>query len=74
MLAKSKLDTTETLVYQALTDMEISHEELNAIIWEKQKYETMKKNVKNASQRSSTEKQENMRLNSEIQEKERVCN
>ena len=59
MLAKSKLDSIETLVSQALTDMEISHEEFNAIIREKQKYERMKENVKNVS-----EKQENMRLNS----------
>ena len=35
MLAKSKLDSTETLVSQALIDMEISHEEFNAIIREK---------------------------------------
>ena len=35
MLAKSKLDSTETLVSQALTDMEISHEEFNATIREK---------------------------------------
>ena len=35
MLAKSKLDSIETLVSQALIDMEISHEELNAIIREK---------------------------------------
>ena len=59
MLAKSKLDSIETLVSQALIDMEISHEEFNAIIREKQKYERMKENVRNAS-----EKQENMRLNS----------
>ena len=58
MLAKSKLDSIETLVSQTLTDMEISHEELNAIIREKQKYERMKENMKNVS-----EKQENMRLN-----------
>ena len=32
MLAKSKLDSIETLVPQAMIDMEISHEELNAII------------------------------------------
>ena len=43
MIAKSKLDSIETLVSQALIDMEISHEEFNAIIREKQKYETMKK-------------------------------
>ena len=56
MLAKSKLDSIETLVSQALIDMEISHEEFNAIIREKQKYERMKENVTNVS--------ENMRLNS----------
>ena len=35
MLAKSKLDSVETLISQALIDMEISHEQLNAIIREK---------------------------------------
>ena len=30
MLAKSKLNSIETLVSKALTDMEISHEEFNA--------------------------------------------
>ena len=59
MLAKSKLDSNETLVSQALIDMEISHEDFNAIIREKQKYERLKENVRNVS-----EKQENMRLNS----------
>ena len=37
MLSKSKLDSIETLVSQALADMEISHEEFNAIIREKNK-------------------------------------
>ena len=59
MLAKSKLDSIETLVSQALIDMETTHEEFNAIIREKQKCERVKKNARNAS-----EKQENMRLNS----------
>ena len=59
MLAKSKLDSIETLASQALINMEISHEELNAIIREKQKHERMKENVRNVS-----EKQENTRLNS----------
>ena len=59
MLTKSKLDSIEPLVSQALIGMEISHEEFNAIIREKQKYESMKENVKNVS-----EKQEKMRLNS----------
>ena len=39
--------------------MEISHEELNAIIRKKKKYEKIKENVRNVS-----EKQENMKLNS----------
>ena len=34
-LAKSKLDSIETLVFQALIDMEISREEFNGIIREK---------------------------------------
>ena len=44
--------------------MEISHEEFNATIREKQKYDRMKENVRNVSEFSSIEKQENMRLNS----------
>ena len=37
ILAKSKLDSIETLIFQALIDMEISHEEFNAIIREGKK-------------------------------------
>ena len=59
MLAKIKLDSIETLIYQALIDMEIGHQEFNAIIREKQKYERTKENL-----RSAREKQENMRQNS----------
>ena len=50
MLAKSKLSSIETLVSQALIDMEISHEEFNAIIREKPKYERMKENMRNVSE------------------------
>ena len=57
MLAKSKLDSIETLVSQALIGMEISHEEFNAIIRKKRKYERMKENVKNVSEHSSAQKQ-----------------
>ena len=64
MLAQTKFDSIETLVSQALIDMEISHEEFNAIIREKQKYERTKENVSNVSERSSAKKQKNMRLNS----------
>ena len=62
MLAKRKLYNIETLVSQALIDMEISHEEFNAIVMEKQKYERMKENVRNVIDRSSAAKEENMRL------------
>ena len=59
MLAKSKLNSIETLISQALIDMEISHEEFIAIIKEKDKYEKMKENL-----RSENKKPEIMRLSS----------
>ena len=59
ILAKSKLGSIETLVSQALTDMEISREEFVRILNEKDKYEKMKQNV-----RSEKEKQDTMRLSS----------
>ena len=46
MLAKSKLNSIETLVSQALIDMEISHEEFITILKEKDKYEKMKDNLR----------------------------
>ena len=58
MLTKSEFDSIETLVSQALVDMEISHEEFNAIIREEKTWED-EKNLRNGN-----EKQENMRLNS----------
>ena len=51
MLAKSKLDSIETLVSQALIDMEISHAEFITILKEKDKCEKMKGNVKNLSEK-----------------------
>ena len=57
MLAKSKLNSIETLISEALIDMEISHEEFVTILKEKDEYEKMKENV-----RSENEKQEIMRL------------
>ena len=59
ILTKSKLYSTKNLVSRALIDVEVNHEEFNAIIREKQKYDRMKENVRNVS-----EKQENTRLNS----------
>ena len=59
MLAKSKLNSIETLVSQALIDMEISHEEFITILKEKDKHVKMKDNL-----RSENEKYEIMKLSS----------
>ena len=45
MLAKSKLNSIETLISQALIDMDISHEGFVAILKEKDKYEKMKERI-----------------------------
>ena len=59
MLVKSKLNSIKTLISQALIDMEISREESITILKEKDKYDTMKDNL-----RSDNEKYEIMRLSS----------
>ena len=63
MMPKSKLNVIETLVSQALIDMEVSHEEFTAILKGKEKYEKMKENVSNVSEKLG-DKTENTRLNS----------
>ena len=47
MLAKSKLNSIDTLICQVLIDMDISHEEFVTILREKDRYEMMKENLKN---------------------------
>ena len=59
MLVKSKLNSIETSISQALVDMDISHEEFVTIFNEKNKYEKMKDNL-----RSENEKYKIMRLSS----------
>ena len=46
MLAKSKLNSIETLISQALIDVDISHEVFVTILNEKDKYEKMKDNLR----------------------------
>ena len=58
MLAKSKLNSIETLVSKTIIDMEVSHEEFITIL-KKDKYEDMKDNL-----RSENEKYEITRLSS----------
>ena len=50
MLAKSKHSSIETLIPQALNDMDISHKEFITILKKKNKYKSMKENVKNKNE------------------------
>ena len=50
MLAKSKLNSTETLISQALIDINISHEEFIRILKEKNKYKMMKENLRSENE------------------------
>ena len=59
MLAKTKLNSIETLISQALIDLDISHEEFVRILKEKDKYEMIKENL-----RSENEEYKIMRLSS----------
>ena len=57
-LAKSKLNTIETLLSSALNDSKISHEEFSSIITEKNMYENIKENIKETKEPSSLERTE----------------
>ena len=45
-MAKSKLNSIETLISQALIDTKIRHEKFVVIFKEKDKYEKMKENLR----------------------------
>ena len=51
MLAKSNLNSIETLISQALIDMDISHEEFVTILNEKDIYERMKYNLRSENEK-----------------------
>ena len=72
MLARSKLNSIESLVSQALIDIEISREDFVTILGEKNKHKKMKENLMNVN-----EQQENKRLNSvnskKTQKKQQLC-
>ena len=55
MLAKSKLKSIETLMSQALIDLDVSHEEFKTILNEKEKYEKMKESIRNVRSRNELE-------------------
>ena len=52
MLAKSKLNSIETLISQALIDLDIGHEEFITILNEKDKYEKIRNNLINKNEKS----------------------
>ena len=49
-MAKSKLNSIETLISQALIDMNISHKEIVTILKKKDKYEKMKDNFRSENE------------------------
>ena len=52
MLSKSKLNSVETLMSQALTDLDISHQEFKTIVNDKEKYDQMKESIRNTKIKS----------------------
>ena len=55
-LSKSKLNMIDTLLFSALNDSKISHEEFTNIITEKNIYENIKENIKDTTELSSLER------------------
>ena len=65
ILAKIRLNSIETLMSQALKDLEINHEEFKTIVNEKEKYEAMKESIRNAKSRDKlSENSRDIRENS----------
>ena len=65
MLAKSKLNSIETLMSQAVIDLDISHEEFKTIVSDKEKYEQMKESIGNTKSRNElSENSKDFRENS----------
>ena len=50
MLAKSKYNSIEALISQALNDINIIHEEFITILKEKDRYDRMKENIRDKSE------------------------
>ena len=71
-LAKSKLNTTDTLLSSALNDSKISHEEFTNIITEKNIYENIKENIKGAAESNSLERTTESNSLERIKEEEKL--
>ena len=59
MLANSKLNSIESLMSQALINLDISHEEFKTIVNEKEKYNQMKESIRNEKKKNGDEFSEN---------------
>ena len=68
-LAKSKLNTIETLLSSALNDSKISHKEFTSIITEKNIYENIKENIKDTAELRSLERMAEPSVLARIEEK-----
>ena len=56
MLAKSKYNSIEALISQALNDIDISHKEINTILKEKNKNEKMKEDINDKNEHIKNKK------------------
>ena len=65
ILAKSKLNSMETLVSKALIDLDNSHEGFKAVVNEKEKYDQMKEGIRNTKSKDGlSENSRDIRKNS----------
>ena len=55
MLAKSKYNSIEALISQALNDINISHKEFITILKERDRYERMKENIRDKNEHKKQE-------------------
>ena len=60
-LARSKLNIIETLISQALTDFEITHEEFSKIIYEKNNYEQIIDNIRSVKSINDLSKENDLK-------------
>ena len=62
MLARSKLNSIEKLISQALIDLEISHEKYKSIINKEENYRRLKENIRNIKSDDELNEKEDKRI------------
>ena len=65
MLAKSKLNSIETLISQALIDLENSHEEFKTIVNEEENYKRLNEDIRMMKSDKLSKSNKNIRDNNE---------